>query len=273
MTSRLATPLDVAVPPEFYFDAAQTATYTLDGDGKVQSRRDVSGKGVVAQADADKRPVPIAAGSAGFPLPALSYKGAIEFVPVRITGTTLTAFLVARIFSNGGGYDRVISYGQPGGYDFNEPGSFDVELHPWDPAIRLQRNGGIEKSFALTQPVVIEVVFDGSVGRLFLGGQLWVTIGCPWPFDIAIAAIGGSIMNSHFLRSVQGAQLVYADALSDADRALVRGALSWKWDGGAAGPLVAQLPADDPYKLAPPTIATGAPAAAPRRRRPLLVTG
>jgi hypothetical protein len=273
MTSRLATPLDASVPPEFYFDASRASTFTLDGDGRVASRLDVSGKGVVAEAEAGRRPVPVAGGAGGVARPAGSYAGAIEFAPVRITGTTLTAFLVVRIFSNGGGYDRVISYGRRGSMDFNEPGAFDVELSPWGSTIRLQRNGGAEANFDLTAPAVLEVVFDGSQGRLFLNGHLWATIASSGAFDIATTAFGGSIMNGQFLRSVQGAQIVYAAALSEADRALVRGALAWKWDGGAAGALVAQLPASDPYKTAPPTIATGAPVAVARRRRPLLIMG
>jgi hypothetical protein len=274
MTRRLATPLDVAVQPEFYFDASQTATFVLDGEGRVQSRRDVSGKDVVTGDNWWGGPVPVPADSTAFPLPSLRYDGRGEFVGVRIAGPRLTAFAVLRILRNANGYDRIMSYARPYAHDWDDPTVFVTQLQADKSSIQLQRGGSLcyDTDLDLAEPHVVEVVFDGRRGRLFLDGNLLQTFDATADFDIQEATFGFATMRACPLYSIQGAHLVYADALSEADRALVRGALAWQWDGGTAGPLVGQLPADDPYKLAPPMVTPGAPAAA-RRRRPLLITG
>lgn len=51
-----------------------------------------------------------------------------------------------------------------------------------------------------------------------------------------------------------GEMVFVPSALSSTDREKMFGSLAWKWDGGVSGPLVADLDASNPYKLAPPLV-------------------
>lgn len=239
---------------QLWLDAADNSTLTITA-GSVTQWNDKSGNGRNTSA-VYGTPQLRTTGFGG--RQALYFSSGSGFTgPITNTGTTVTAFAVARYNTSGVGL-RVLSLGQAGRFDFGTSTDI-VALTTGNATTELgwYRNVGATGSAFVTTiynaGFLYNLVVNGSTGVIWLNSTSTSSGVTSGSFGYSTYGIGvgfstGGVvpsLNDGFIAEV----LVYNASFSDVQRQQIEGYLAWKWG------LVGNLPATHPFKLIAPNSA------------------
>jgi hypothetical protein len=234
-----------------WLDATDTTTMTFSSGSNIVQWRDKSGE--INHATGNNSPVKTPNSINGVQAVVFStnqyFRG-----PVSVTGSNVTTFAVAqttRAQPNTGVDQRLVSLASDGtdygGQDvlialFNQESSSTISTY--------RATDTTVGASAITANTPFQAVsrYNGTTGALWKDGTAGTSSASVGTFAVTKYGIGNqaNAASEYWIGSI-GEILLYTTALSDADRQKVEGYLAWKWG------LQSSLPANHPYKSAPPT--------------------
>ena len=174
---------------------------------------------------------------------------------------TLSWFVVGTMDSDGDQYGRLLSFGDPGQYDFDSTLRLNaLSREAATNELITYRNGYISRNLFITysSPFMYSSVLNGSSNSPFLNGTQGTGSATSGNFGFNTFGLSASFglnvqRNKGFLFEV----VVYSAALSTFQRQQIEGYLAWKWG------LQGSLPASHPFKGYRPLAQTPFPTTIP----------
>ena len=157
-------------------------------------------------------------------------------------GNAMSAFVVVRRTADATNYRRSLAFiGPQGSTDWNVAGNWCIDNGANGTTNRVERGGANDLGSlpAVNTAYIAEVVFDGTMAKSYLTGQLYGQFNSSGSFDINQMGVGEGFTNGSATSFFQGdiaEVLVYNSALSDSDRQTVEAYLTQKWALPAVSP-------------------------------------
>jgi hypothetical protein len=235
---------------QLWLDAADTTTVDLSGT-MVTQWRDKSGNGRNTSSVTGTPQLSLAGGFGS--LPTIYFGANTAFTgPISYTGTTLTAFVVARINTSGTGI-RFFTLGQSGRNDFDRvsdivvltTGNTTAELGWYRNYAGTNGTGSANVTTIYNSPFLYSLNVNGSTGVIVLNGGTTSSGTTSGSFGYSTYAVAaglftagiGSYLTNGFIAEI----LLYNASLTTTQRQQIEGYLAMKWG------LQSSLPSSHPY--------------------------
>jgi hypothetical protein len=233
---------------QLWLDAADASTFTLSGS-TVTQWRDKSGNG----ANATGSGTPTLTQSIQNRLPAIYFNGTSYFTGALTNTTNQHSFFsVFRYDTGAPQYARLASFGVNGQFDYNNNAYYNLSYNTGTLAIT---RSPTETQVTLASPAQnafhqASILFTGTLGLYYTDGGT-NTNSAAWSanFNYSQYRLGSDqipFVPQEMIGYIAEV-IVYATAITTAQRQQVEGYLAWKWA------LVGNLPVNHPYKLVPPS--------------------
>lgn len=248
------------INPDIWHDASDTATVTVSGSS-VSQWNDKSGNNRhIQQAAAASQPVYTAAAQNGRNV--ITFDGVNDILSAASVGSSglvsVSMLAVFKMLSGGSSEDTPIGIGQTGavGEDrvfYRSSSSSSVGFASWardvpTSSISYDINGSYHifgcwnTQLSVSTPNV-RLMRDGTVISATTSSAMSLTAN-----GFSVGSLQGAAVANYYTNFQVGEILVFYNAISDTNRQLCEGYFAHRWG------LVANLPADHPYKSAAPTV-------------------
>jgi hypothetical protein len=242
----LVSPLSVP-GCQLWFDAADTSSLSLSGSSVTQWR-DKSGNSRNATSVTG---TPVLSNNTRLAKQGIYFNGSSYITgSYSYSSNTLSWFVVGTMESDGDPYGRLLSFGVPAQYDFDNTLRLNALAREISTTqLITYRNGYIGSNMFISYsvPFMYSSVLDGASNSPFLNGTAGSGAASSGNFGFTTFGLSSSFglniqRNKGFLFEV----VVYATPLAASNRQRIEGYLAWKWG------MTANLPANHPFKTVRP---------------------